>query len=438
MAGLEEVLAKKPMKKVPCDNCLLYKWECDMSKPKQCKKCKMVNYCSRICQLEHWNKVHRKHCKYLAGTKVKDKAGHKPNFCPKCQIGQGVNKEKEFSSPNSGIFPCMFVTEAGSLKNKFHDAIVMGEISGKFTCQAEHCFSIFTHCCLKLAHIHPQIMGPIFSKLASFRDSTLGVGTPNEKIQETYICDTFHILNDLFDSIQDLLIEHFSEDNKYEIKWWTSLLLFKDILETRMFWSRYKYPQEAAFKASVDPVLKAASLRMPPYEELAQLMQGEGVCEGCQNGLNEVDEVDEQSNVSSKFPTENGWVFLSHKGFQFSCAKCIDHMMKEEIKIARAAQAEMNSMPNACHQCGMLCKGRPRCRYCQSKVYCSEECQSADWEIHEMFCKDIQEAAAGGEGGRRLSKREIDKAAEEKGTEGYLEAKKEEMNNLMVQLNIKL
>ena len=43
------------MNKVPCENCLLYKWECDMSKPKQCKKCKKATYCSRICQLEHWN-----------------------------------------------------------------------------------------------------------------------------------------------------------------------------------------------------------------------------------------------------------------------------------------------------------------------------------------------------------------------------------------------
>jgi len=219
-------------------------------------------------------------------------------------------------------------------------------------------------------------------------------------------------------------------------------LLFTEIQMKLIFWSAYKYPQEAAFKVSIDPVLKATSLRMPPYAELAQSMQGEGVCEGCQNNeaneVDELDEVDDRINAIQCFPTKNGWVFLSHKGFQFSCVKCIDHMIKQENKIESAAMTEMCTMANNCHHCGNWCRGRPRCRYCQSKVYCSEECQSADWEVHQLFCKDIQEAAAGGEGGRRVSKMERDKEAEEKGTEGYFEAKKEDMNNLMVQLNIKL
>jgi len=247
------------------------------------------------------------------------------------------------------------------------------------------------------------------------------------------------LLMDIVNRIKQLYGENSTEDTKYETKWWGSLLLFTEILRKVMFWRPYKYPQEAAFKASVDPVLKAASLRMPPYEELTRLMQGEGFCEGCQNSEGiAVYERDELDEVTQIFPAKNGWVFVSHKGFQFSCAKCIDHMTKEENKLESAAMTEMCTMANNCHHCGNWCRGRPRCRYCQSKVYCSEECQSADWEVHQLFCKDIQEAAAGGEGGRRVSKMERDKEAEEKGTEGYFEAKKEDMNNLMVQLNIKL
>ena len=35
-----------------------------------CSRCKLLVYCSPICQLEHYNKTHKNHCKYLAGIKV--------------------------------------------------------------------------------------------------------------------------------------------------------------------------------------------------------------------------------------------------------------------------------------------------------------------------------------------------------------------------------
>jgi len=64
--------------------------------------------------------------------------------------------------------------------------------------------------------------------------------------------------------------------------------VFQDILDKITFWGGYKYPEQDEFKASVDPVLKAASLQMPPFAELMNAMQGRRVCEGCQQ-----DEVDE-------------------------------------------------------------------------------------------------------------------------------------------------
>ena len=112
-------------------------------------------------------------------------------------------------------------------------------------------------------------------------------------------------------------------------------------------------------------------------------------------------------------------------------------MVQEENKIKCVAQTEMSIISTKCHQCGVLCKGRSRCRYCQSKVYCSEECKSADWEIHEMFCKEIQEAAEGGEMGRRLSKREMDKKGEVMATEDFQESNREELSSLQLRLGLK-
>ena len=66
-----------------CTNCVIYRWTCDMSKPKKCSRCKLLLYCSRICQLEHYNKTHKNHCKYLAGLKVKEGSIHTKKNCPR-------------------------------------------------------------------------------------------------------------------------------------------------------------------------------------------------------------------------------------------------------------------------------------------------------------------------------------------------------------------
>jgi len=142
--------------------------------------------------------------------------------------------------------------------------------------------------------------------------------------------------------------------------------------------------------------------------------------------------VDDETTLNFH-PVNSGWVFLSHKGFQFACEKCEDKMRREEDKKARKALAEMNSgMPNNCHHCGRMCRGRPRCKYCQSKAYCSDECKSADWEIHQLFCENIQDAAAGGEMGRKISKREIEKKAEEMATKEYYEAVQKKVSSIQL------
>ena len=41
-------------------------------------------YCGVECQEEHWNKVHKKHCKYLAGIKKAKHSEHKRNICRTC------------------------------------------------------------------------------------------------------------------------------------------------------------------------------------------------------------------------------------------------------------------------------------------------------------------------------------------------------------------
>ena len=52
-----------------CSNCMMYGWcDRDLEPIKQfsCSQCGWMRYCSKVCQLEHWKKVHSKHCKFLS------------------------------------------------------------------------------------------------------------------------------------------------------------------------------------------------------------------------------------------------------------------------------------------------------------------------------------------------------------------------------------
>merc|ERR1711997_1300202 len=153
---------------------------------------------------------------------------------------------------------------------------------------------------------------------------------------------------------------------------------------------------------------------MPPFAELLQAMVGrpEGTCRGCRRNV-EVDGLEVNMDWPTAFGGDRGWVLLSHRGFKTACNQCLDELKNEDNAILYSALTDINTLSNHCHNCDMLCRGRPRCKDCKAKVYCSEECQATDLEVHQMFCKSIQEAMARGEMGRKVSKREMDKKTAE-------------------------
>ena len=77
-----------------CPNCASYQWPQpeNIDSYKRCAGCKVLHYCSKECQTEHWLKVHKKHCKYLSGSKVlKDS-----NLCRFCQNEINVGIEMSY------------------------------------------------------------------------------------------------------------------------------------------------------------------------------------------------------------------------------------------------------------------------------------------------------------------------------------------------------
>jgi len=90
-----------------CDNCLIYGWKQpeDKSVIRRCGRCKFVSYCSEECQREHWRKVHKDHCKYLAKKEVLPNSSHDVATCKVCKEESKAGKVG-LVDINNPVLPC--------------------------------------------------------------------------------------------------------------------------------------------------------------------------------------------------------------------------------------------------------------------------------------------------------------------------------------------
>ena len=139
-----------------CANCLNYGWPqpSQESRLLRCSKCKFMSYCSKECQKEHWVKVHKEQCKYLANQKVHPQAIHDPASCPGClkQTEIGLGPIANLDNPwlgcpfNTYFEPKVVVpnfVEGGIISSTI--PFTLGEMSGKFLTKAEHTISVLMH-----------------------------------------------------------------------------------------------------------------------------------------------------------------------------------------------------------------------------------------------------------------------------------------------------
>ena len=70
---------KLPVDAYPCSCAACRKLEL-----RRCSGCKMVRYCSRECQQEHWHTSHKDFCKILSGKTKIEKVNHRVNSCLAC------------------------------------------------------------------------------------------------------------------------------------------------------------------------------------------------------------------------------------------------------------------------------------------------------------------------------------------------------------------
>ena len=67
-----------------------------------CSGCKVVSYCSKLCQREHWFTAHKNHCKFLNGSrKLCQDVFHDDTNCKECKKNPDTEKVKGCPYRNS-------------------------------------------------------------------------------------------------------------------------------------------------------------------------------------------------------------------------------------------------------------------------------------------------------------------------------------------------
>ena len=92
-----------------CANCRLHGWKQleDTRQLQRCKNCKVVQYCGKDCQREHWKKVHKEQCDHFVKSDSNQDWAHKEADCLNCRQAAAVGKSK-LKKPNNPNYECIY------------------------------------------------------------------------------------------------------------------------------------------------------------------------------------------------------------------------------------------------------------------------------------------------------------------------------------------
>lgn len=324
-----------------CSNCNNYGW-CDrnMKPTKQfnCSQCQTqsegwVLYCSKVCQLEHWKKVHKRHCKYLAGKSIKPNSRHCKETCPKCKLYRDTSHG--MGNQDNPIYPCHIeesfpgISTGFKLRAMIEDpvpymitgamCISLGELTGNFISKHEKKICILQQIFFKVRSdrrrpINIDFFKGIFWTLGQLREKVWKVSL--EYHAENYLDYQMSIWGPNAiqkldaDVVTNVINLHGSmmkaEHQGGNLKWWSSFLLFLQLRNDEKYFYRSifelqkisdetfdKFQSNLKLKQIVrnnnffpvwETLLSSASDQLPEYSQLIKMLcegQVERKCEVC-------------------------------------------------------------------------------------------------------------------------------------------------------------
>jgi len=430
-----------------CTNCENYDWSqpADLSKLLTCSKCRFLSYCSRECQLEHWVKVHKQHCKYLADQKVMPQSRHYPVNCSTCverakiglaELSSADNPTLCCPFPSEGIFvPTLHQPDYGNgVRTTAHIPFQLGEMSGQFPTMAEQTVSILGHLLLKLDMIkHPAwtilpgarstlcfLLREVRELIWNFYINTV----PGHRLDwtiQTMLTDSSSspgFLLAMFaqvDKIDEKLTEGKFVD-KSVFRPWDAFKLLLNMLLQYGFDYQKRDAERLGIEDDVDEITEVSGIevklrvtstqfseiwskllstmsgKLVPYEDLVKIIcndQLNQVCFGCSEEITVSEiifsrrkDMESKKVVPFKFQGDAAAFFCADPLCYDGQALGSRFWQAHSFITHLYMRTSFENRFRRCDYCSFPSKGCiHRCTGCLTKLYCGEQCRDEDWEM---------------------------------------------------------
>jgi len=424
--------SEKISKEKFCRNCDIFGWKQpdDKSIIKRCTGCRVVWYCSKQCQKEHWYNAHKHHCKYLAMKKVLPNGKHDEATCLVCK-DESMAGQVNMSKPSNTVLPCYMSTA-----NKKFMGIVssfgpevpakpLGEMTGIYS-KLDATIATMIRILVKMKmtnHIiwrtRKSSVEQLYEILVRIRVNEWWsqlVTKPGTALHDVALIskEGSTLMDNALEDIDSLFLTMNDLSGPLVLPWRTFRILFtfaKDnILMKGSLISEHLGASDivekfgkvrmnhSKFHKSWDNMLGKLKEGLVPWTTLVEVL-----CEG--NPVQQCYECGVQVHVQNVAVSLGGCGFfqvIPHlifgSGFSFSlCGKfsCSNILLKDSFFMAKTRLLEFYErllweyVGERCDYCGEVNQEvkSHRCSGCRTKVYCGVECLNKD-EVHLTLCEE--------------------------------------------------
>lgn len=420
-------MASASPEKVECINCLIFEWkQPQQADLKRCTGCRMVWYCSKECQKEHWINNHKELCKNLSKKKVFLNSVHDEDTCNVCRNVSSISVS-DMTNPSNPVLPCIMTNSSIRLMMPRNKPMAeMAEIAGQFNTKVEATITIIMRILVKMKltnnilwqHLWTsRFVDAWYNNLWDARNCVQWYSSQRKKpgplqgqlvMDMTSDIDIYNTMAEIDEMRQLLPIE----TNPSEFKPWDTIKLLTTFLREGTYnIGRFVadclglegLPQEIErarltfdkFNKVWENLLNLLSLRLVPFTTLVV----EGLCYGnpvqqcymCQKDIIVKDAV---IVMNDPFLLRSAQILIFGQDLAYclcsskNCRERWSAYSTEMILYKKYANLFADYGAEICDYCGSLnheVRGH-RCAGCKTKIYCGVECQAKD-TVHRMFCE---------------------------------------------------
>jgi len=344
-----------------CANCLVFQWEQpDVGDLQKCTRCKVLQYCSKDCQKEHWMLVHKGQCKHLAKTKA--------------LYGSLDALSKNSCGPNETLLMLVWKTlvkiKSTDLFSDTRVRIPIIQLEEETT-KSRAWIEVQKKVC-------PATTGLALLGTQQF-EQTKQMFEMN--VESMLLWSTLHLLwGRIYNYNTYLRVRCLKEPKSAELV---------------EFWSELE-DDVGLFPIRVAELTEAFSgTQFPTFTELLKIWCGGSLVQNCSFCKAAVTVAAVGGEVLGAFRGLGppGIILLPYMSPIIYCggSKCTTQVdVKREAwnKFTLAVNASYNKLSeNKCDHCFKLANEVHRCSKCLTKNYCSRDCQQKDWEEkHQELC----------------------------------------------------